>query len=98
MGVHSLYQTEANYVALVPQNHSLAASKDRLDLREVAGREEFITFGNVYPLEMQGMDEDLAAQFQNKARYSVANAGRNGACTCGWCAGVGGSIFSPHVG
>ena len=73
LGVHSLYQTEVNYVALVPQNHSLAASKDRLDLREVAGREEFITFGNVYPLEMQGMDEDLAAQFQNKARYSVAN-------------------------
>ena len=73
LGVHSLYQTEVNYVALVPQNHSLAASKDRLDLREVAGREEFITFGNVYPLEMQGMDEDLATQFQNKARYSVAN-------------------------
>ena len=45
LGVHSLYQTEVNYVALVPQNHSLAASKDRLDLREVAGREEFITFG-----------------------------------------------------
>ena len=73
LGVHSLYQTEVNYVALVPQNHPLAASKDRLDLREVAGREEFITFGNVYPLEMQGMEDDLATQFQNKARYSVAN-------------------------
>ena len=62
-----------NYVALIPESHVLAASPDRLDLREVAGREEFITFGNVYPLEMQGMDEDLAKQFQNKARYSVAN-------------------------
>ncbi len=72
-GVHSLYQTEVNYVTLVPENHILAASKDSLDLREVAGFEEFITFGNVYPLEMQGMDEDLAMQFQSKAKYSVAN-------------------------
>ncbi len=72
-GVHSLYQTEVNYVALVPENHPLGSSQDKLDLREVAGIEEFITFGNVYPLEMQGMEEDLAMQFQSKARYSVAN-------------------------
>ncbi len=44
-----------------------------LDLKEIAGKHEFVTFGNVYPLEMQGMDKELAAQLQHKARYSVAN-------------------------
>ena len=72
-GVHSLYQTEVNYVALIPEGHALAGSQAVLDLEDVAGIEEFITFGNVYPLEMQGMDETLAARFQKNARYSVAN-------------------------
>ena len=72
-GVHSLYQTVVNYVALIPENHILANSKDVLDLKEIAGKHEFVTFGNVYPLEMLGMDKELAAQLQHKARYSVAN-------------------------
>lgn len=72
-GVHSLYQTKVDYVALIPEGHVLASSRAVLDLEDVAGIEEFITFGNVYPLEMQGMDETLAARFQKNARYSVAN-------------------------
>ena len=72
-GVHIVYQTAARYVALLPQDHLLANSTENLDLREVAGRDEFVTFGNIYPLEMQGMDADLAEKFQNNARYSVAN-------------------------
>ena len=32
-----------------------------------------MTFGSVYPLEMQGMDASLAEKFQSNARYSVAN-------------------------
>lgn len=72
-GVHSLYQTVVNYVALIPENHILGDSEDVLDLEEIAGKHEFVTFGNVYPLEMQGMDKELAAQLQHKARYSVAN-------------------------
>ena len=72
-GVHSLYQAVVNYVALIPENHILGDSEDVLDLEEIAGKHEFVTFGNVYPLEMQGMDKELAAQLQHKARYSVAN-------------------------
>ena len=72
-GVQSLYQTEVEYVALIPEGHGLAASQARLNLEDVAGTEEFVTFGNIYPLEMQGMDQALAAKFQKNARYSVAN-------------------------
>ena len=35
--------------------------------------EEFVTFGDVYPLEMQGMDAKLSEKLQKNARYSVAN-------------------------
>lgn len=72
-GVHSLYQTEVNYVALIPEEHALAKSQEKLDLEDVAGHHEFVTFGSVYPLEMHGMDEELAKRLQDNARYSVAN-------------------------
>lgn len=73
VGVDILYQTMVNYVALIPEDHFLAKSKDPIDLKDVAGQIEFVTFGSVYPLEMQGMDANLAAKFQSNARYSVAN-------------------------
>jgi len=73
VGVDILYQTMVNYVALIPQDHNLANSDGPIDLRDVAGHVEFVTFGSVYPLEMQGMDASLAEKFQSNARYSVAN-------------------------
>ena len=73
VGVDILYQTMVNYVALIPEDHFLAKSKDPIDLKDVAGQIEFVTFGSVYPLEMQGMDANLAEKFQSNARYSVAN-------------------------
>jgi DNA-binding transcriptional LysR family regulator len=73
VGVDILYQTMVNYVALIPQDHILANSDGPIDLRDVAGKVEFVTFGSVYPLEMQGMDAGLAEKFQSNARYSVAN-------------------------
>ncbi len=72
-GVHTLYQRSLNYVALIPADHPLAESDGQLDLAEVAGKHEFVTFGNVYPLEMQGINPALAEQLQQNARYSVAN-------------------------
>ena len=73
VGEDILYQTMVNYVALIPEDHFLAKSKDPIDLKDVAGQIEFVTFGSVYPLEMQGMDANLAEKFQSNARYSVAN-------------------------
>ena len=73
VGVDILYQTMVNYVALIPEDHFPAKSKDPIDLKDVAGQIEFVTFGSVYPLEMQGMDANLAEKFQSNARYSVAN-------------------------
>ncbi|XDZ71699.1 LysR family transcriptional regulator [Alphaproteobacteria bacterium LSUCC0744] len=73
VGVDILYQTMVNYVTLIPQDHALANSDGPIDLRDVAGHLEFVTFGSVYPLEMQGMDANLAEKFQSNARYSVAN-------------------------
>ena len=73
VGVDILYQTMVNYVALIPEDHFLAKSKDPIDFKDVAGQIEFVTFGSVYPLEMQGMDANLAEKFQSNARYSVAN-------------------------
>jgi DNA-binding transcriptional LysR family regulator len=73
VGVDILYQTMVNYVTLIPQDHALANSDGPIDLRDVAGHVEFVTFGSVYPLEMQGMDASLAEKFQSNARYSVAN-------------------------
>jgi len=73
VGVDILYQTMVNYVTLIPQDHVLANSNGPIDLRDVAGHVEFVTFGSVYPLEMQGMDASLAEKFQSNARYSVAN-------------------------
>ena len=73
VGVDILYQTMVYYVALIPEDHFLAKSKDPIDLKDVAGQIEFVTFGSVYPLEMQGMDANLAEKFQSNARYSVAN-------------------------
>lgn len=72
-GVHILYQTSVNYVALIPLEHALADLPGALDLDKVAGEHEFVTFGSVYPLEMQGMKADLADRFQKNAHYSVAN-------------------------
>ncbi|MBL6596697.1 MAG: LysR family transcriptional regulator [Candidatus Puniceispirillum sp.] len=73
VGVDILYQTMVNYVTLIPEDHVLANSGGPIDLRDVAGHVEFVTFGSVYPLEMQGMDASLAEKFQSNARYSVAN-------------------------
>ena len=73
VGVDILYQTMVNYVALIPEDHILAKSEGPIDLKDVAGQIEFVTFGSVYPLEMQGMDASLAEKFQSNARYSVAN-------------------------
>ncbi|MDA0846496.1 MAG: LysR family transcriptional regulator [Proteobacteria bacterium] len=73
VGVDILYQTMVNYVTLIPEDHVLANSDGPIDLRDVAGHLEFVTFGSVYPLEMQGMDANLAEKFQSNARYSVAN-------------------------
>jgi DNA-binding transcriptional LysR family regulator len=73
VGVDILYQTMVNYVTLIPEDHVLANSDAPIDLRDVAGHVEFVTFGSVYPLEMQGMDASLAEKFQSNARYSVAN-------------------------
>jgi len=73
VGVDILYQTMVNYVTLIPEDHVLANSDGPIDLRDVAGHVEFVTFGSVYPLEMQGMDASLAEKFQSNARYSVAN-------------------------
>ena len=73
VGVDILYQTMVNYVTLIPEDHVLANSDGPIDLRDVAGHLEFVTFGSVYPLEMQGMDASLAEKFQSNARYSVAN-------------------------
>ncbi|MDA0333475.1 MAG: LysR family transcriptional regulator, partial [Proteobacteria bacterium] len=73
VGVDILYQTMVNYVTLIPEDHVLANSDGPIDLRDVAGHVEFVTFGSVYPLEMQGMDANLAEKFQSNARYSVAN-------------------------
>ena len=56
-GVHILYHTSVNYVALIPAGHELAASSGELDLQRTAAQQEFVTFGSVYPLEMQGMAE-----------------------------------------
>lgn len=72
-GVHILYHTSVNYVALIPSGHELAASTGEIDLDRVATQHEFVTFGNVYPLEMQGMEEQLSEHLQQNARYSVAN-------------------------
>ena len=72
VGVDILYQTMVNYVTLIPEDHVLANSDGPIDLRDVAGHVEFVTFGSVYPLEMQGMDASLAEKFQSNARYSVA--------------------------
>ena len=73
-GVHILYQTSVNYVALIPLEHQLADLSAELDLDKIAAEFEFVTFGNVYPLEMQGMEAGLADRFQKNAHYSVANA------------------------
>ena len=71
-GVHILYHTSVNYVALIPAGHELAASSGELDLQRTAAQQEFVTFGSVYPLEMQGMDEP-SKRLQQNARYGVAN-------------------------
>ena len=72
-GVYILYQTSVNYVALIPLDHPLAGLSAELDLDQVSAEYEFVTFGNVYPLEMQGMEANLADRFQKNAHYSVAN-------------------------
>jgi DNA-binding transcriptional LysR family regulator len=72
-GVHILYQATVNYEALIPLHHPLAACEDELDLTKVADEHEFVTFGSVYPLEMQGMESALAERFEKNARFSVAN-------------------------
>ena len=72
-GVHILYQTVVNYVALFPSDHPLAQSQSKLDLSTISSDQEFVTFGDVYPLEMQGMDAKLSEKLQKNARYSVAN-------------------------
>ncbi|MBT6415302.1 LysR family transcriptional regulator [Candidatus Puniceispirillum sp.] len=72
-GVHILYQTVVNYVGLFPTDHPLAQSQDKLDLSTISNDQEFVTFGDVYPLEMQGMDAALSEKLQKNARYSVAN-------------------------
>ena len=41
--------------------------------KQGSSQQEFVTFGNVYPLEMQGMEEKLSKQLQKNARISVAN-------------------------
>ena len=72
-GVHILFQTAVNYVALFPAVHPLAEIQDELDLTTMPRDQEFVTFGNVYPLEMMGMDVGLSKKLQKNARYSVAN-------------------------
>jgi len=72
-GVHILYQSVVNYVGLFPTDHPLAQSQDKLDLSTISNDQEFVTFGDVYPLEMQGMDAALSEKLQKNARYSVAN-------------------------
>lgn len=71
--VHILYQASVHYVALIPEHHALAEPDKRLDLEKASATEEFITFGNVYPLDMHGMAPRLAEQLQKNAQYSIAN-------------------------
>lgn len=72
-GVHILYQTAVNYVALIPAEHKLAKPAGALVLAAIAPRQEFVTFGDVYPLEMMGMEAHLAAMLQANANFIAAN-------------------------
>lgn len=72
-GVEILYHRTVNYVALIPQDHDLASPSAPLDLTKIAQHQEFVTFGDVYPLEMLGMDAELATTLQENAHFSAAN-------------------------
>lgn len=72
-GVETLFQISAPYVCLLPEDHRLAALPGPVDLEELAGTEEFVTFGRTYPDTMMAIDSALSEKLRSRSRLSVAN-------------------------
>jgi len=72
-GVEVLYQTVAPYVCLIPETHPLADQGGSVDLLEIAGSQEFVTFGGAFPETMMAMEEDLARVLRGNSRLSATN-------------------------
>lgn len=78
-GVEVLYEKSIPYVCLMPDNHILADELGPVDLEQLALREEFVTFGGVFPESMMSIDEDLAMKLRNGSRLSATNLPISGA-------------------
>ncbi len=72
-GVEILHQTTVPYVCLLPESHHRANGADPVDLHDLSKTEKFITFGDIYPDEMTGIERSLSQKLQNNSRISAAN-------------------------
>lgn len=72
-GTEALYSTSAPYVCLLPEDHPRAASHGILDLEELAGIEQFVTFGGAFPDEMMEIDAQLSQKLQTNSRLFTTN-------------------------
>ncbi len=72
-GVEILHQTTVPYVCLLPDSHHRAKENGPVDLQELSQSEKFVTFGDIYPDEMTGIDRSLSQQLQKKSSISAAN-------------------------
>lgn len=72
-GVEVLFRTAAPYVCLMPEDHPLSDQGGAVDLEELAGIQEFVTFGGAYPDTMLSIDSALAQKMQARSRLSATN-------------------------
>ncbi len=72
-GVEVLSQLAAPYVCLMPEDHPIADQPGAVDLEEIVDKENFVTFGGVFPDAMSSIDSDLSRRMQRRSRISATN-------------------------
>ncbi|MEP1206341.1 MAG: LysR family transcriptional regulator [Rhizobiaceae bacterium] len=72
-GVEILYQTTLPYLCLLPEGHRQANETGPLDLEQLSRSDRFVTFGDIYPDKMTGIERSLSLRLQENSRISVAN-------------------------
>ena len=72
-GVEILHHTTVPYVCLLPDNHKQAALTEAVDLHLLSETDKFISFTDIYPDEMSGIEHSLSTRLKNASRISAAN-------------------------
>lgn len=72
-GVEVLHRTTVPYVCLLPEDHGAAKSDGPVDLHQLTLNDSFITFTDIYPDEMTGIDRQLSKKLRENSRISAAN-------------------------